>query len=118
MANFIPPANWEGQGNYFLPKSHKYAGFEEKTGLQKQLWQPKLQTFFQMVFGSGKMKDQIIGVKVCNRWTDRQKNSLTPYREVFGFCLSVKMGYLRTCFASRGMNHLNLKTETEIPALN
>ena len=32
-----------GQGNYFLPKSHKLA---VKKGLQKQLWQPKWQFFF------------------------------------------------------------------------
>ena len=48
------------QGNYFQPKSYKLAVFGEKTGSQKQLWQPKLQTFFQMVFASGQMKDQII----------------------------------------------------------
>ena len=40
------------QGNYFLPKSQKLAVFEEKTGLHKQLWQPNMQTFFQMVFDS------------------------------------------------------------------
>ena len=28
--------------------------------------------FFQMVFGFGLMKDQIIGVKVCSRQTERQ----------------------------------------------
>ena len=33
-----PPANGASQGNYFLPKNHKLAVFEEKTGLQKQLW--------------------------------------------------------------------------------
>ena len=32
-ANFIPPANGASQGNYFLPKSHKLAVFEEKTAL-------------------------------------------------------------------------------------
>ena len=53
MANFNPLANEASQGNYFLPKSHKLAVFEEKTGLQKQLWQPKLQTFFKCY-----MKDQ------------------------------------------------------------
>ena len=59
MANFIPPANGASQGNYFPPKmrfqpktpkfkekGHKLAVFEAKTGLQKQLWQPNLQTFF------------------------------------------------------------------------
>ena len=46
MANFLPPANGASQGNYFLPKSHKLAVFEEKkNGLPKQLWQKKLQTF-------------------------------------------------------------------------
>ena len=30
VANFIPPANGASQGNYFLPKSHKLAVFEEK----------------------------------------------------------------------------------------
>ena len=29
------------------PKSHKLAVFEAKMSLQKQLWQPKLQTFFK-----------------------------------------------------------------------
>ena len=50
MANFIPLANGASQGKYFLPKSHKLAVFEEKTGLQKQLWQPKMQTFFSNGF--------------------------------------------------------------------
>ena len=45
VANFIPPANGAGQGNYFLPKNHKLAVLEEKKGFQKQRWQPKLQTF-------------------------------------------------------------------------
>ena len=39
-----PPTNKASQGNYFLPKSHKLAGFVEKEGLQKQLWQPNRQT--------------------------------------------------------------------------
>ena len=43
----------------FVLKSQKLAVFEAKTGLQKQLWQPNLRTFFHMVFGSGEMKDQI-----------------------------------------------------------
>ena len=47
MANFISPVNGASQNNYILPKSHKLAIFEEKIGLQKQLWQPKLQTLFQ-----------------------------------------------------------------------
>ena len=38
-----PPANGMSQGNNLPPKSHKLAVFEEKIGLQKQLWQPKLQ---------------------------------------------------------------------------
>ena len=37
----------------FVLKSQKFAVFEANTGLQKQLWQPNVQTFFQMVFGSG-----------------------------------------------------------------
>ena len=41
-------------------KSQKLAVFETKTSLQKLLWQQILQTFFQLVFGSGKMKDHII----------------------------------------------------------
>ena len=45
-----PPANGM---SYFLPKSNKLAVFLSKNGLEKLLWQPKLQTFFQMVFGSG-----------------------------------------------------------------
>ena len=40
-------ANGASQGNYFLPKM---AVFDAKMGLQKLLWQPKLQTFFEMVF--------------------------------------------------------------------
>ena len=61
-----PPVNGASQGIYFPPKmrfqpktpkfkekGHKLAVFDAKTGLQKQLWQPNLQTFFQMVFGSG-----------------------------------------------------------------
>ena len=53
MAKFIAPAYGVSQGNYFLPKSHELAAFEEKTSLQKQLWQPNVQAFFQLVFGSG-----------------------------------------------------------------
>ena len=59
---------------YFLPKNHKLAVFEAKTSLQKQFVQPKLQTFFQIVFG----------------WMNDQINSLTPYMGVCGFFLSVK----------------------------
>ena len=59
-----PPANGVSQGNYLLPKSHKLAVFDEKTGIQKQLWEPELQTFFQIVFVSGWMKDQIIFCKI------------------------------------------------------
>ena len=60
VANFIPPCK-RGKLGYLSPaKSNKLAIFEAKTSLQKPLWQPKLQTFFQMVFGSGEMKDQII----------------------------------------------------------
>ena len=50
MANFIPPANGASQGNYFLAKIPKRAVFEAKMGLQKLQGQPKLQTFFEMVF--------------------------------------------------------------------
>ena len=53
VANFITPCEWGKSDNYFLSKIHKLAVFEERTGLQKQLCQPKLQTSFQMVFGSG-----------------------------------------------------------------
>ena len=38
------PANGVSQGNYFLRKSHKLAVSEEK-----QLWQPNLQTFLQLL---------------------------------------------------------------------
>ena len=48
-----PPANGANLGIYFVLKSKKLAVFEAKTSLQKQLWQPNVQTFFQMVFGSG-----------------------------------------------------------------
>ena len=40
-----PSMNGASKDNYFLPKSHKLA-FLWKTGLQKQLWQPNLQTLF------------------------------------------------------------------------
>ena len=50
VANFIPPANIASQGNYFLVKSQKLALFEPKRVLQKQLWQPILQTFFSNSF--------------------------------------------------------------------
>ena len=60
----FPPANGASQGYYFVPKSHKSAVFEEKTGLQKQLWQPNVQTFVSMVFGSGKMKDKFLAHSV------------------------------------------------------
>ena len=83
MANFIPPANGVSKGNYFLPKSHKLTVFEEKTGYQKQLWQPNVQTFFSPFCSAS---PEIIGVKVDHR----QTNSLTPYTGVCGFFISVK----------------------------
>ena len=45
-----PSVNGASQGNYFRPKSNKLAIFEAKMSLQKKLWQPKLQTFFLMLF--------------------------------------------------------------------
>ena len=42
--------NGESQGKYFLPKSHKLNVSEEKTGLQKQLWQPKLHLNFKWFY--------------------------------------------------------------------
>ena len=42
-----PPAS---QGNYFLPKSHKLAVFEEKTGLQKTALAAKHANFFSIGF--------------------------------------------------------------------
>ena len=64
--------------------------------LQKQLWQPKLQTFFPMVFGSGKMKDQII----------LQTNSLTSYMGpgVCGFFPSVKFATSLLALLTGGLN--------------
>ena len=52
MHGYLTPANGASQGNYFLSKNHKLAVYEAKAGFQKQLCQPKLQTFFQRVFGS------------------------------------------------------------------
>ena len=64
MANFIPSGNGASLGN--LVK--KLAVFEENTSLQNQLWQPKLQIFFE--------------------WFLVLK-SLTPYTGVCRFFLSV-----------------------------
>ena len=55
-----PLANGASQGNYFLPKSNKLAVFEEKNTLTKTALIAKPANFFQIVFGSGQMKDQII----------------------------------------------------------
>ena len=38
--------NGASKGNYFLPKTHKLTVFKEKTGFQKQLWQPNVQILF------------------------------------------------------------------------
>ena len=48
-------------------------------------------------------RGEIIGVKVCNRQTDRQTNSLTPYTGACGFFLSVKFATFLTRFARRGI---------------
>ena len=57
-----PPENGVSQGNYFLPKSHKFVVFKKNsesasfglfgnpTPLQKQLWQPKEQDSFKWFF--------------------------------------------------------------------
>ena len=45
VANIIPPENGASLSGYFCVKSHKLAVFEAKMSLQKQLVQPKLQTF-------------------------------------------------------------------------
>ena len=45
------PANGASQGDYFLPKSHKLAVLR-KNSLQKQLWQPNLQTFFSNIWSN------------------------------------------------------------------
>ena len=66
----------------------KMGVFDAKTGLQKLLWQPKLQTFFEMVsifefmrveakkirktVLGARARQKIIEVKICNRQTDRQ----------------------------------------------
>ena len=42
MANLIPPENGA---------SHKLAVLEAKMSLQKQLWQPNVQTFFKWFIG-------------------------------------------------------------------
>ena len=66
----------------------KFTVFEAKTSLQKQLWQPKLQTFFQLVFGSGKIT-QSLGV--CR------------------FFLSVKFATSLLASIAGGWNQLNRK---------
>ena len=56
---FIHLLNGASQGNYFLPKSHKFA-FLKKKSLQEHLWQPKLQTW---LFSTGTYAS--IGTKLC-----------------------------------------------------
>ena len=43
-----PPANGASQANYFLPKSHKLANFEEKTGIVTDRQTDK---FFDTIYG-------------------------------------------------------------------
>ena len=53
MANFIPPANGAGLGSYFCVKNSFFGQKQAKWGKSKQLWHPKLHTFFDevMIFG-------------------------------------------------------------------
>ena len=56
------PENGASQGNYFRQKnqfSHKLATFEAKTSFQKQLWRPKLQTFFDEVIIIWLVRDEV-----------------------------------------------------------
>ena len=49
MGNFIPPCEWGElgcQGNYFLPKSHKLAVFDEKWGYKNSSGSPTCKLFF------------------------------------------------------------------------
>ena len=51
VANFIPPVNGASQGNYFLPKSHKLAVYEErKKRLSKTALAAKVANFFSNGF--------------------------------------------------------------------
>ena len=45
-----PPANGASQGNYFLPKSHKFAVSEEKNRLTKTALAAKVENFFSNGF--------------------------------------------------------------------
>ena len=73
-----PPANGASQGNYFLPKSHKLAVFEEKTALAA-----KHANFFPKGFWF---------------WLEERSNNLalTPYTWVCGFFLLLPPNLLRS----------------------
>ena len=100
--------NGVSQGNYFLLKSHKLAVFEAKTGYKNssgsQMY--KLQKIWDVAFCHRCRKKnfspfclaspEITRVKVCNRWTARQSNSLTP-------CIERKL----FLFLVQLMNHLD-----------
>ena len=55
---FQTPCKW-GES-----KSPKLAVFEEKQAYKKQIWQPNVQTFFRLVFGSDWTKSQINFCKI------------------------------------------------------
>ena len=108
MTNFRPPANGASQGNYFLPKSHKLAVFEEKHAYKNSSGSQR-RKLFSIGFWFRLMKGQIIfckitifspfclaspemiGVKVCHRRTDRKTNSLTPYTGYVDFFFQLNL---------------------------
>ena len=56
---------------------------------------------------------EIIEVEICNRQTDRQKNSLTPYTGVCGFFLQIK--FATSLLASLAGGLRNKKSHFWIP---
>ena len=79
-----PPANWASQGNYFLPKSHNLAVFEEKNRLTKTAPAAKVANFLYHVkcWNSGTCTPQgagpAAGDLVPKRRRERDKKNLLP----------------------------------------
>ena len=62
---------------------------------------------------------EIIGVKVNNRWINKQKNSLTPYTGVWRFFLSLRFStYLLASLAGRLGGHCPIVNVTFIKGSN